>query len=496
MNGIRKSFAGVPVLHGVDLTLYAGETLALLGGNGAGKSTLIKILNGDYTKDAGTITIDGVECAFRSPADAESAGVQVIYQELNYAPDLSVAENVLLGNLPRRRGPLGRFVVDWQAAYRRAGSLLEALEADVDPHALMRQLTVGKQQIVEIARALSKEARILVMDEPTAALTPREVRLLFATIERLRAQGVGVIFISHRLDEVEEIAQRVLVLRDGQVAGEAHMDSVSRNDIVTMMIGRDLETIYPARRATTGETVLELRQFARRGSFSGVDLTVRAGEIVGLFGLLGAGHEELIRSVFGAETADSGSLFVAGRCVDVASPRDARRAGIGLVPQDRKTDGLFQVMSVTDNITVSNWEAVAPGGVFRAARQTDCARRWIDRLGIVLATGPRQEARTLSGGNQQKMVLGRWLEAGTRVLLLAEPTRGVDVGARADIYRVLEDFREQGLAIVLVSSDIEEVLALSDRVLVFRKGRVAREFAREEATQATVMSEAAGERPQ
>lgn len=496
MRGIRKSFAGVLVLHGVDLTLNAGETLALLGGNGAGKSTLIKILNGDYPKDAGTISIDGVERDFRSPADAEKAGVQVIYQELNYAPDLSVAENVLLGNLPRRGGALGRYVVDWQTTHRLAESMLDVLEADVDPQALMRNLTVGKQQIVEIARALSREARILVMDEPTAALTPREVSLLFATIERLRSQGVGVIFISHRLDEVEEIAQRVTVLRDGRVAGEARMEAVSRADIVNMMIGRDIETIYPARHATKGATVLELRQFTRRGSFDGVDLTVRAGEIVGLFGLLGAGHEELIRCVFGAETADSGTLHVDERPVRVASPRDARRAGIGLVPQDRKTDGLFQVMTVTDNITVANWEAVAPAGVFRWARQSASARKWIDRLGIVLATGPRQEARTLSGGNQQKMVLGRWLEAGTRVLLLAEPTRGVDVGARADIYRVLEDFREQGLAIVLVSSDIEEVLALSDRVLVFRKGRLAREFAREEATQAVVMSEAAGERPQ
>lgn len=496
MRGIRKSFAGVTVLHGVDLTLNAGETLALLGGNGAGKSTLIKILNGDYTKDAGEITIDGSIRDFRSPADAEEAGVRVIYQELNYAPDLTVAENVMLGNLPTRRGAVGRFIVDWPAVHRRAAELLTDLEADVSTDSLMRDLSVGKQQIVEIAKALSREARVLVMDEPTAALTPREVRLLFATIERLRKRGVGVVFISHRLDEVEEIAQRVLVLRDGRVAGEAVMADCSRAEIVRMMVGRDLETIYPSRNDTEGAPALQLSALSRRRAFEDVNMTVRAGEIVGLFGLLGAGHEELVRAVFGAEPADAGSVSVAGRPVRLSSPQDARNAGIGFVPQDRKTDGLFGSMAVADNITVANWSALAPGGVFRGSDEAEHAETWIKRLGIVVRSGPRQQVGTLSGGNQQKVVLGRWLEAGTRVLLLAEPTRGVDIGARSDIYRVLEGLREQGLAIVLVSSDIEEVIAMSDRVIVFRSGRIAKEFAREAATQVAVLSAAAGETAQ
>jgi ABC-type sugar transport system ATPase subunit len=493
MRGIRKSFAGVPVLRGVDLTLHSGETLALLGGNGAGKSTLIKILNGDYTRDAGEILIDGVSTNFRSPADAEAAGIQVIYQELNYAPDLTVGENVMMGHLPARRGPLGRFSVNWSAVHQRSAELLLALEADVQTHSFMRDLSVGQQQIVEIAKALSREARILVMDEPTAALTPREVRLLFGVIERLRERGVGVVFISHRLDEVEEIAQRVMVLRDGCVAGEERISELCRADIIRMMIGRDLESTCLDRDEGHGETVLELRGLARRSAFEGVSLSVAAGEVVGLFGLLGAGHEEVLRAVFGAEAATAGEVVVNGRAERISCPRDAKRAGIGFVPQDRKTDGLIHAMPVRDNITIANWSAVAPGGVFRKAIENQHAQIWVERLGIVTRGGVSQEVRTLSGGNQQKVVLARWLEAGTKALLLAEPTRGVDVGARADIYGAIEDLRKRGLAILLVSSDMEEVLNICDRVLVFRQGRIAREFTRQEATQSALLSAAAGE---
>jgi len=491
MRGIVKRFSGVEVLHGVDLTLYRGEALALLGENGAGKSTLIKILNGDYAKDAGEITLEGRRADFRSPAEAEAAGVQVIYQELNHAPDLSVAENVLLGHLPYRKGL--PFAVDWAEAHRRAGELLAAMGADIPTRALMRDLRVGQQQIVEIAKALAKEARVLVMDEPTAALTPREVERLFETIRSLRARGVSVIYISHRLDEVEQVAQRATVLRDGNVAGTVDVAGTPRSEIVRLMIGRELEAVYPARHGEPGNAALEVRGLTRRRAFEDVSFSVRAGEIVALFGLLGAGHEGVTRALFGAEQAHSGEVLLDGRPVGLDSPIAARRAGIGLVPEDRKHDGLVLGMGVSDNVTLGNWDGISSAGVLSPGREARRAGQWMETLGIRAPGGLRQEVQTLSGGNQQKVVLARWLDAGARGLLLSEPTRGVDIGARADIYAALEGLRERGLAIVLVSSDIEEVLALCDRALVFAKGRLVREFPREGTTQAMLLAAAAGE---
>ncbi len=488
MRGIRKSFSGVEVLHGVDLTLHAGEVLALMGENGAGKSTLMKILNGDYTRDGGEITLDGKSVDFRSPRDAENAGVRVIYQELNYAPDLSVAENILMGRLPRRGG----FVVDWPATYATASQVLAQLKAEIDPRELVGNLSVGQQQLVEIAKALSSEARVLVMDEPTAALTSREVHLLFETINSLRAQGVAIIYISHRLDEVEEIAQRVAVLRDGQAEGERLMSEVSRRDIVRLMVGREVETMYPERASEPGEIVLEVQNLGRNGAFENVSFQARKGEIVGLYGLLGAGQMEVLRALFGAPPATSGAITIGGQNAMPHSPREAKGLGIGLVSEDRKREGLVLGMSVSENLTLGNWNLISSGGVLQGAREREQVSHWTQRLGI-RAQGAGQMVGTLSGGNQQKVVLARWLEAGTRVLLLAEPTRGVDVGARADIYAVLEELRAQGLAIVLVSTDMEEVLALSDRILTFVRGRIVREFERSEASQESLLSAAAGE---
>ena len=493
MRGIRKSFSGVEVLHGVDLTLHRGEVLALMGENGAGKSTLMKILNGDYVRDGGEILLDGKLVEFKSPHDAEAAGVRVIYQELNYAPELSVAENVLMGHLPRRAGPLGAFTVDWPEAFRRAEEILSTLKAGIDPRELVGRLSVGKQQLVEIAKALSSKARILVMDEPTAALTSREVHLLFDTIASLRAQGVGIVYISHRLDEVEQVSQRVNVLRDGKAVGDVTMADVTRGDIVRMMVGRELEAMYPPRHGVPGEPVLEVSHLTRPNQFEDVSFSVKAGEIVGLYGLLGAGQMEVIRALFGSPAAASGQIQVAGNPVKVASPQEAKRNGIGLVSEDRKREGLVLGMSVADNLTLGNWEAISRGGVFQPRREQERAAHWTERLGIRVRHGVTQSVGTLSGGNQQKVVLARWLEANTRVLLLAEPTRGVDVGARADIYSVLEELREQGLALVLVSTDMEEVLALSDRILVFNHRHIITEFDRTTATQETLLAAAAGE---
>lgn len=488
MRGIRKSFSGVEVLHGVDLTLNSGEVLALMGENGAGKSTLMKILNGDTIRDGGEITVDRQTVNFASPRDAETAGVQMIHQELAYAPDLSVAENVLMGHLPRRGG----FMVDWPVAHTLTTQVLARLKADFSSRDIMGSLSVGQQQLVEIAKALSREARILVMDEPTAALTSREVSLLFETIGSLRAQGVGIVYISHRLDEVEAIADRVAVLRDGVAVGEQPMSAVSRAQIVHLMVGREVESHAKSRGVNQREIVLQVADLTRPHRFEDVSFEVRAGEIVGLYGLLGAGQMDVMRALFGSPAAASGAIAVNGQVMRVKSVPDAINAGIGLVSEDRKREGLILGMSVSDNLTLGNWDVVAKNGILNQKVEMERTAHWTQRLGI-RARGPSQPVGTLSGGNQQKVVLARWLEAGTKVLLLAEPTRGVDVGARADIYNVLEELRERGLALVMVSTDMEEVLALSDRVLVFARGRIVREFGREEATQELLLASAAGQ---
>ena len=494
MRGIRKSFSGVPVLRGVDFRVGAGEVVALMGENGAGKSTLMKILGGDYARDEGEILLAGRAHDLRSPRQAEDAGIRIIYQEMNAAPDLSVAENVLMGHLPRRRGPLGTMSVDWRAAWARTEEILATLGAGIDPRVSVGRLSVGQQQLVEIAKALSRPgARVLVLDEPTAALTSREVARLFETIQSLRAAGVGLVYISHRLDEVEQIADRVTVLRDGTVAGDAPMSELPRREIVRLMVGREVETLYPTRAGEAGQPVLQVANLSRAGAFEDVSFEVRAGEIVGLYGLMGAGQSEVARALFAAPPATSGSIKIGGREVKITSPASAKRAGIGFVSDDRKAEGLVLGMSVAGNLSLGNWSSVSRAGVLSVGRERGRAEHWTQALGI-RARGSSQAVGTLSGGNQQKVVLARWLEAGTRVLVLAEPTRGVDVGARADIYQVLEDLRGRGLALVMVSSDIEEMLALCDRTLVFRRGRVAREFAREGLTQEALLAEAAGDK--
>ena len=496
MRGIRKSFSGTEVLHGVDLRLEGGEVLALLGENGAGKSTLIKILNGDYSKDDGEILLEGHRVDFRSPRDAQRAGIRVIYQEFNDAPDLSAAENVLLGQLPRNAG----FMVDWQVVRKRAGDVLAILNADFPPGRSMRRLSVGQRQVVEIAKALAAttKTRIIVMDEPTAALTPREVDVLFETIASLRRQGIGIIYISHRLDEVRRIAQRVMILRDGNVAAVVPASQVSRGDIVRLMVGRDVQqtsqpeqgTILDRASAPTPPAI-QIDRLSRAGRFDEVSFAVRPGETVGLFGLLGAGHFDVTRALFGIAPVDRGEIRIAGELASIRSPRQAKRRGIGLVSEDRKVDGLIPLMSVADNLMLSHWPAVSAAGVISSDRQKARSHEWVRRMGVRLKSGVRQRMATLSGGNQQKVMLARWLEAGVRVLLLNEPTRGVDVGARADIYALLAELRSQGLAVVVSSSDLEEVLEVSDRILVFAKGKLVAQFNRHNADQTSLLAAAA-----
>ncbi len=498
MQQISKSFYGVKVLDQVSIDLYPGEVLAVIGENGAGKSTLIKILNGDYQKDSGSIYLEGKLAQLNQPRDAEMLGIRMIYQELHYAPDLSVTENLLLGHLPRQTGLLGRFLVDWERAHQLAREYLSMLEVNIDPHTLMRNLSVVEREIVEIVKALSTRVKIVVMDEPTAALTPHEVTLLFDIINSLQQRGVAIIYISHRLDEIFQIAQRVTVLRDGLHVGTRSVAEVSHRELVRMMVGREVNQARSDIRAITPEerlsqqAVLEVTQLSKAGAYEDISLKVHAGEIIGIFGLLGAGHIALTRSIFGADRATSGTVKMNGQPVIIASPRDAQSAGIGLVPLDRKVQGLVLGMNVRENLTLSNWEPIAHFSFFRRKHERRRAQNWIDRLGIRMAGGMDVEARFLSGGNQQKVVLGRWLEANVKVLLLNEPTWGVDVGARSDIYDQLDALARQGLAILMVSSDIQEVLAVSHRVLTMYKGRLTGEFGQAEATQENLLHAAAG----
>ncbi|MCL4296999.1 MAG: sugar ABC transporter ATP-binding protein [Anaerolineae bacterium] len=498
MENITKSFYGVKVLDKVSVDLFAGEVLALVGENGAGKSTLIKILNGDYQKDSGSIYLNDQLVQLHEPSDAEALGIRMIYQELHYAPELSVMENLLLGHLPRQSGVLGKYLVDWNKAQELAHQYLGMLDIEIDPNALMRSLSVVDREIVEIVKALSAQAKIIVMDEPTAALTPHEVKLLFSIIKSLQKQGVAIIYISHRLDEIFQIADRVTVLRDGLHVGTRPIAEVTHRDLVRMMVGREVVESRAGIRAEAqverqeGQAVLAVTGLTKAGAYHDINLSIRTGEIVGIFGLLGAGHATLTRSIFGAEPADSGVILVSGQPVTITSPRDARQAGIGFVPTDRKVNGLVLGMNVRQNLTLSNWSPLSRFSFFQQSLERRHAQNWIDRLGIRMAGGMEVETRFLSGGNQQKVVLGRWLEAKVKVLLLNEPTWGVDVGARSDIYDQLEALAGQGLAILMVSSDIQEVLSVSHRILTMYKGQLTGEFSQREATEEIILHAAAG----
>ena len=491
MKDIDKSFYGVRVLDGVSLDLHSGEVLALLGENGAGKSTLIKILNGDYQKDGGSILIDEKPVQINQPRDAEALGIRMIYQEQHYAPELSVTENLLLGHLPTRG-----FIVDWNRAHNQAREQLKLLKMDIDPTKLMMNLTVVERQIVEVVKAISGNARIIVMDEPTAAFPPNEVALLFDSIRFLVKQGISIIYISHRLDEIFQIADRATVLRDGKLVGTKRIADITQRDLVQMMVGHDVtrgtsQASIPTSSPDT-KPVLTVSGLGRGSVFSDVNLQLVPGEIVGIFGLLGAGHDAIINSIFGESQPDRGNIMIDGKTVTISNPRDARRAGIGLVPADRKVQGLVLDMNVRENVTLSNWGAMSNWGFIQNGTERTRAQQWIDRLGIRMAGGMSTKLRFLSGGNQQKVVLARWLEANVKVLLLNEPTWGVDVGARGDIYTQLEALAKQGLAILLVSSDLDEVLSVSHRILTIYKGRLTGQFSRSEASRERLLHAAAG----
>ena len=489
---ISKAFSGVRVLESVDLELRAGEVHALVGENGAGKSTLLKILAGVHQPDDGRITLDGAELRIPSPHAAARLGIALIHQEPQLFGDLSVAENVFLGHdLPRSR--LG--TIHWREMRRRTAETLASLGVNLDPRARVRGLSIADQQMVELAAALSQRARVLLMDEPTAALTPREVERLFEIMRRLRAEGRTIAFISHRLGEVFQISDRITVLRDGRLISCGPASQTTNDRVIREMVGRPLEALYerPAssHRESAQPPLLEVTGLS--GSrFLDISFAVRPGEIVGLAGLVGAGRTDLARAIFGITTPDAGQIRIDGRATAIGSPRDAIAAGIAYLPEDRQQHGLFPPMSIASNTTAATLRAVAPAGLISNRRERQSAAGWAQRLQTRLRS-LAQPARELSGGNQQKVVLAKWLSSAPRVLILDEPTRGIDVGAKAQVHRLVAELAAQGKAILMISSDLPEVLAMSDRLLVMREGRLAGEFARGEATQEAVMRAATGE---
>ena len=481
VEGVRKAFPGVVALDDVDFDLRRGEVHALLGENGAGKSTLIKVLSGAHRPDRGRILVEGSETLIRDAQDAERLGIATIYQEFNLVPDITVAENIFLGRQPRRFG-----FIDHRRMEAEASALLERVGVDVSPRAKVRGLGIARLQMVEIAKALSLNAEVLIMDEPTAVLTTEEVERLFAIARRLRADGAGIVFITHHLEEIAALADRVTVLRDGRSVAHVGADT-PEDELVRLMVGRSIDEQYPRERPEAGEPLLRVRGLTRDGHFEDIDLDVRAGEVVGLAGLVGAGRTEVARSVFGADPYDSGTVEVLDRPLPGGDVNAAMTAGLGLVPEDRKGQGLVLDASVEDNLGLVTLGPTSKGGFVDLVGQRASAERIAGDLGVRMSS-ISQHVRTLSGGNQQKVVIGKWLLADSRVLILDEPTRGVDAGAKVEIYRLVNELTASGHAVLMISSDLPEVLGMSDRILVMAQGRITGELSAEDATQDAVMS--------
>ncbi|MFD7019813.1 sugar ABC transporter ATP-binding protein [Streptomyces sp. NPDC059928] len=481
VEGIRKSFPGVVALDGVDFDLRRGEVHVLLGENGAGKSTLIKVLSGAHRPDGGRILAAGHEVRIHGAQDAERLGIATIHQEFNLVPELTVAENIFLGRQPRRFG-----MIDRRRMEADAQALLQRVGLDVSPRAKVRELGIARLQMVEIAKALSLDARVLIMDEPTAVLTSEEVDKLFRIVRDLRDDGVGTVFITHHLEEIAALGDRVTVLRDGRSVGRVPA-TTPEDELVRLMVGRSIEQQYPRERPDPGRPLLSVRGLTRHGVFHDVSFEVRAGEVVGLAGLVGAGRTEVARAVFGADPYDAGTVDVRGESVARGDVNAAMGAGVGLVPEDRKGQGLVLDASVQENLGLVTLRSATRAGLVDLKGQRADATRVAGQLGVRMA-GLDQRVRTLSGGNQQKVVIGKWLLADTQVLILDEPTRGIDVGAKVEIYQLINELTAASRAVLMISSDLPEVLGMSDRVLVMAQGRIVGELPARVATQDAVMA--------
>ena len=485
VKGVTKAFGGAVAVNRLDLTVNEGEIVALVGENGAGTSTIIKVVAGQYAPDSGEIRFRGAPARFRNPLDARDAGIAVIHQELQLVPQLSAAENVVLGRWPTALGG-----VDFGRARAIAAEILPTIGFHLPADTLVERLSTGQQQLVEIGRALAFRSRLLILDEPTASLTNLEAERLQSLVLELKARGLGILYVSHRMEEVFRLADRITVVRDGRLVGARPKGELDHAKVVAMMVG-DQRSLDIVRRRQPGDILLKTRGLTRRGAFCDISIDVRRGEVVGLGGLVGAGRTEVARCLFGAEPPDEGSIEVSGEPASIRSPRQAIRRGFVMVPEDRKTQGLVMIASVADNLTLSSLSRVSRSGVMLRAAVVRIVAHFIKALGIRLAS-PRNPVEALSGGNQQKVVLGRGLAAEPKLMILDEPTRGVDVGAKAEIHRAIEDLVAAGMGVLLISSELPELIAMSDRVYVMRAGRIAAELSGANINDRTIMQHAAG----
>jgi len=488
LRGISKAFPGVQALKEVDFDVCPGEVHALVGENGAGKTTLIKIAAGVYQPDEGEIIYDGQPVRIFNPHHAQELGIAAIHQEASFYPDLSVLENIFMGRQPTR-GRLG--LIDWRRMRAEAEAIFRSMEVEMDIAALVGGLSVAERQMVEIAKALLQRARVLIMDEPTSPLAQKEIQVLFQMVNRLRDQGVAVIYITHRLDEVFVLADRVTVLRDGQRIGTHSVEEVDHQQLINMMVGRTLTQLFPKEEAEIGEPVLRVRGLTKKGLFQDINLVVHRGEIVGLAGLVGAGRSELGRSLFGIDPADEGEVWVDGRLVSIRSPWEALSLGIAYLPEDRQRQGIIAPMRVRENISLAILESLCRAGIISLNRESRLAEEYVEKLDIRTPSVDQPVAH-LSGGNQQKVIVARWLATHPRILILDEPTRGIDVGAKAEIHRLMSELAKQGMGILMISSELPEIMGMSDRIVVMHEGRIAGELPRTEATQERIMSLATG----
>ncbi|MBM3298965.1 MAG: sugar ABC transporter ATP-binding protein [Deltaproteobacteria bacterium] len=489
MQGINKSYGGTQALRDVDFSAESREVHAIVGENGAGKSTLVKILNGEVQADAGKILLNGTPIEVKSPLYAQRLGIRAVHQHFSLVPHLTVTENILLGNMPTKKL---KWWINWPVAHRRAEEILEEIGfRDINVRKPVSRLSVSQQQMVEIAKAVAVSPRILILDEPSAVLSQEELKRLFTLITQLKEKSVLILYISHRLDEIFEIADRVTVLKDGNLVGTVRPQETDKGNLIKMMVGRTLDEVFPDRHAGAGTEILRLNGLGLEGSFENISFSVAQGEIVGLYGLIGSGRTEVGRCIFGADQPTSGEIRLNGRVVRPKSPHEALKAGIAMLTEDRIRDGLVLFLSIRDNVSLANFQLMSRWGILNRRRQSSLVRSKVQELHIRPPEIHRL-VRTLSGGNQQKVVLAKWLLAQAKLLILDEPTRGVDVATKQEIYNLIKDLADRGMGILLISSELPEILGMSDRALVMREGHLVGDFSRSQATEQKLLACASG----
>ncbi len=482
MKGVSKSFPGVRALDKVDLTVYQGEVLALVGENGAGKSTLMKILSGIHRMDEGEILFEGNPVEIRNPLDSQKTGISIIYQELNLLNNLNIAENIFIGREPCMKSGL----VDKRRAHKDTRALLDEVKLDIDTQTTVEKLSTAQKQMVEVAKALSFNARLIIMDEPTSSLTETETQTLFSIVRKLKARGVAIVFITHRMVEIFQIADRVSVMRDGMMITTLDAKKISESDIISAMVGREIGDLYVKEEAPVGDVAMEVTNLSTKSFLKDISFYVRSGEILGFAGLVGAGRSEVMRAVFGIDPRQSGSISIKGRKVSIRKTRDALKHGIGFVPEDRKEQALILNMTIKRNMSLAALDRVSRGWFIDKLKESGLVSKFIDLLRIKTPSA-EQRVINLSGGNQQKVVIAKWMANEPTILILDEPTRGIDVGAKKEIHKLMSDLARQGVAIILVSSELPEVIGMSDRIMVMHEGRIKGELARRNVTQEAIM---------